>query len=1031
MPLANTFRRNFYCTIPTNGVILHSPKMLFMRFCRCLMVLSILMWLPDRTSAGISRLAAPFQQKEENIGFKGRLLDSRQEPVSGARIVAGNGASVVSDRSGFFLLNAMPGDSIIITKRGYVETSYRLTTLKEFSLEFNAVAPSVAPPVQRDVQFVHHTMPADLSLASTSTVYSKDIIKSPVTSVRNALTGRMAGLFTLQSSGNPGQDGVSASLRGQNPLIIIDGIPRNLTIFDLEEIESVTAIKDALGTAMLGSRGSNGALLITTKKGTVSKQRISFTAQTAFQKPVDMPKALNSYDYARLYNEALANDGNSPIYSDEALEKYRSGSDPNLFPNVDWRKQALKKSSRFDRYTLNAQGGNNTARYYVSLEHINQTGLLQTVDSNKYNTNNTFKSYVARSNVDINITKNLSAGVYLLGRILNGNEPGATTSSLFNSFLNTPNNAYPVLNPNGSYGGNSQYTNNIWAQTIGSGYRENYKRDMLADFYLQRTLDDITPGLYVRAAASFYSTLSENINRSKPYRVFNMQVSPTGDTTYQQFGNIGDQANSNSIEYQGRSDYMELKFGYNRTFGVHGVDATLLANRLNSVDNSDLPFTSPGVSGRFAYNFNKKYLAEVAFGMNGSNRYPPDGDYKMGFFPAIGLGWNIAEEGFMKESKVFSRLKLFGSYGKTGWDRPGNFVYVQRYFDGAATYFGTGAGSNTSINEQILANPNITFEAANKLNLGISGGLLNERLSFTAEYYNNKYYDLLMQRGRNSSIIGNFYPDENIGENRYSGVELQLDWQDAVKDFSYFVSANAALQKTEVLYIDEVFRPYPWMSRTGNVIGQQYGYIADGFFQQNDDFINTPTIDGYTPQAGDIKYRDLNDDGVINQFDQAPIYTDKPMFIYGISAGFAWKGFDLSLLLQGVQNRDIYLSGNGYWEFQNNGFGQAYEHHLNRWTPATAATASYPRLGIGTNPNNQAFSSFWVRNGSYARLKNVEVGYTLPSAVTRVVKLQSARFFVSGLNLLTFSSLDGVDPEVYNGAYPLQKLVNIGLNIKL
>ncbi|TWI80322.1 TonB-linked SusC/RagA family outer membrane protein [Lacibacter cauensis] len=889
----------------------------------------------------------------------------------------------------------------------------------------------VAPPVQ----LIYTAVPKHLTATSTEALYSKDVLKSPVTSVKSTLTGRMAGLYTYQASGQPGADGASVSLRGQDPLVIIDGVVANLSIFNLEDVESVTLQKDALSTAMLGVRGSNGALLITTRKGKPQTQSISFTAQTSFQSSLGFPKVLGAYDYATLYNEASLNDGLPLRYTQADLDAYKNGTDPLGHPDVNWRNEVLKNSSRFDRYTLNASGGNGFARYYVSLEHVNQTGFFVTSDINKYNTNNQFKSYVIRSNVDINVTKSLSGGIYLLGRILSGAEPGSGTGNILSALVNTPNNAYPVYNPTGTFGGTNLFQNNILAQTIASGYRLNYKRDMLANFYLKQKLDGITPGLWAQVKTAFNATLSEDNNRSKSFAVF-QAITTTTPVTYNQYGVNGTQANGNGIAYQGRSNYTEISVGYDRAFGKHGVNALVLANSDNTVNGGDLPYTVSGISGRAAYNFNEKYVAEAAFGYNGSNRYPPQGDFKRAFFPAAGLAWNVDKEQFLAQQKFISRLKVYGSFGKTGWDDPGYFSYYQRFFDASSVYFGTSAGTQTAITEQPLANPKIDFEKANKFNAGVDAAFLNNRLTFSVEYFNNKYFDLLQIRGRSSSIIGNSYPRENIGINRYTGSEFKLGWQEkTAKGFQFFALFNASVLRTKVIYMDEVFRPHYWMQRTGWAVGQTFGYVAEGLFQSQDEINRSATTVGYTPQPGDIKYKDLNKDGVIDQLDEKAIGRKyQPLIFFGLSLGAEYKGFDFSALIQGVTNRDVYVGGSSIWAFQNNGFGQAYENNLNRWTPATAATATYPRLNIGSNGNNHAQSSFWLRNGDYVRLKQIELGYSVPQKWLARIKLDNIRLFARGYNLFTIASkeLDDRDPEVISAfSYPMQRLINFGLNIKL
>lgn len=910
----------------------------------------------------------------------------------------------------------------------------------------------------KEVKLPYYTMPAHLTAASTDAVYNRDLIKSPVTNVLNALTGRLAGIYTEQFSGQPAQDGVNLTLHGRSPIVLIDGVARNLTTLDLEEIESVTVLKDAVSTAMLGVRGANGAILITTRKGEVGKQSISFTAQSALQQPLGMPKMLGAYDYALLRNEAIDNDVrvrpdlaaslNRLRYNDAALQGYQSGSDPYAYPDVDWQSQLLKKSSMFSRYSLNASGGNNFARFFVAVEHFKQDGMFKEDAANKYSTNNWIKGYLARTNVDLNITPKLTGGIALLGRIVNGNEPaGVVTgtnasggaSTIFSTLLSTPNNAYPAHNRDSSFGANGDYTQpnftntglqqaaNLQALTTGSGYLQSYRRDILVDFFLKRTLDDILPGLWVKGRFAYSSNLTESFTRIKGYaasRLNGQSLTP--------FGLKIDQINLSSISNQGRSNYAEASIGYSNTFNQnHGVDILLLGNRDAAVSGGDLPYTVSGVSGKISYNYKAKYILEAAYGYNGSNRYP--GGVERGFFPSVGAAWNITEEDFANDIKWLSNLKLFASYGKTGWDNPGYFTYIQRYPnlpDAQRAIFGTSPTPLTSTIQGTLAYPDITWEKADKANVGIQGSVLKNKLGFTIEYYNNKFYDLLIQRGRNTTLLGVAYPNENIGINRYTGMDFQLSWQANLNKFHYFIAANASIQNSKVIFFDEVNYPYGYMRRTGEMAGRPFGYVAEGLYGSAAEIAGSAIFDNNIPaQPGDIKYKDLNSDGIINQLDVTAIGTDKPLTVYGLNLGFTFKSFDFSALIQGVANRNIFLNGNRFYEFQNNGLGQAYKEHLDRWTP-TNTSASYPRLSIGINSNNREFSSYWVRSGDYVRLKNVEIGYTLPANVLQRIKISTVRVFANGLNLLTSTEVEGIDPEVYSGVYPIQRLFNFGINIK-
>ena len=873
---------------------------------------------------------------------------------------------------------------------------------------------------------IYNSLPAHLTASSTQTVDGSDLAHMPVTSVLNSLAGRFAGLTLSQNSGAPGADGANPLLRGQSPLILVDGVVRDLVGLDPGEIESVTVLKDALATATLGVRASNGAILITTKKGGTGRQSISFTTRTSIQSSINVPKVLDAYQYALLYNEALANDGRAPAYSAAYLQGYKDKTDPYNYPDVDWLGQLTNKHSIFNEYTLNTSGGNQTTHYFVALEYLNQKGNFKTNDINKYNTNDGLTRYNVRSNVSFNVTKRLSAGVNILGSIQNVNSPGSLT---FPSIIATPRNAYPIYNKDGSYGGSQQYTNNLEASAISSGYFYNYYRNISADFFLKRELDDVLPGLWVKAFGTYQAMVNEKINRTKAFAVFQGKAMPSGGFSYTQFGLNGVQANTNAVQDQSNSNYLEFSAGYNRVFNkVHGLDVLLLTNRDNYIDMLNLPYTIFGGSGRIAYNYKEKYVAEFSFGYDGSNWYPPDGSRKYGFFPAAGLAWNLDKEAFLKNSSWINRLKLFVSYGRTGNDNPGYFQYLQGYQNGPGVYFGTSAGSVTTQTQIPLADPTRSFETADKLNMGVQGSVLQDRLHFTMEYYIDSYRGLLDTTGYNTSILGASYPARNRGRDRYNGADIQLSWQQHSGRFSYTIGINAGLLNSKVLYMDEAAKPYPWMYETGNKVGRPFGYVAEGLFQSSAEITGAAAPVGYQPQPGDIRYKDLNKDGIIDQNDMTGIGSSGPALSYGLSLGLSYGSFDCSALFYGEQNRSVYLSTN-YWAFQNNGFGQAFSYNLDRWTPGNPH-ASYPRLNTGINVNNNVPSSYWYRSGNYLRAGNIELGYSLPAGMMKKIRIQAFRLFVSGTNLFTLSPLKDIDPMIVNGQYPLQKLFSAGATVK-
>ncbi|MEJ7830846.1 MAG: TonB-dependent receptor, partial [Segetibacter sp.] len=433
-----------------------------------------------------------------------------------------------------------------------------------------------------------------------------------------------------------------------------------------------------------------------------------------------------------------------------------------------------------------------------------------------------------------------------------------------------------------------------------------------------------------------------------------------------------------------------------------------------------------GISTRLSYSFDNRFTVEVSGAYSGNNRFEKGKQYD--FYPAAGISWNIHNEDFFKHITLLNELKIRGSYGKVGNADPGYYLYNQTYRGGTAYYFGNGATSNSSVFQSSLAYSRVA-EKANKLNLGFDVSFSKQRGWVNFDYYNNRQYDLLQTRGDNTSLLGQVYPQENIGINKYFGFELNAGWADKVGSLSYSVSGNLSTVNSRIIYNDEPEQAYPWMARTGHSVSQIRGYVAEGFFGSTN--LNRATMAGYTPVAGDVKYKDLNGDNLINVYDQTIIGGDKPLLFYGLNGGLMFKSFDFHVLFQGVANRYIVNNGSFALPFQNGGIGQAYEGNLNRYTPETASTATLPRVTIGTNINNYVTSSLYIKNGNYIRLKNLELGYSFSNRFLSAAKIRSIRVFINGQNLLTASKYNEADPEVFSGTYPLQRIINGGLSVKL
>lgn len=928
--------------------------------------------------------------------------------------------------------------SFIYTAHLYADTVIRGKVTEVYKPPLSRVAVNdgdTTALLRRDTVFqvLYGRQSARTSIASLSGIQTAALSKTYTNNLYGMLAGRMAGLQVTQANGQPAYEAYSAILRGKAPMIMIDGSPaRNMISINPEQIASVTLLKDALATAMYGMRAANGILLITTRKGEEGPQRLSFTATAGITKSTKMIRGLGAYDYARLYNEALANDGKPAAYTAADLDAYRNGSDPYGHPDVDWRKEVLKNSAPFQRYDVAISGGRENARYFVNLDYTNQTGLFKTNSINKYNTNADMKRYIFRSNVDVKINRSISASLNLMGRIQNNNEPGGFSDDIMTAIFNTPNSAYPIRNPDGSLAGNNFYPTNIYGRTVMAGYYNLYSRDLNADLAIKGDLSDLAKGLWVKGNFSFYTNFTEAIVRTKTNAVYSLRVNPGGDTTYLKYGNDGDMTNGTASTATERFLYSDVQLGYDRQFGPHALQVVYTVNNDNRILGNQLPQYFLGTAGRLAYNYRERYLFEFAMGYNGTNRYSKQRRY--GWFPAFGIGWNLARESFLQTSWL-DELKLRSSYGWVGNAFNGNrfsgtgegyFVYNQYYEGGTGYNFGATATGVSGVREGRLANPYVTWEKARKFNVGMDVRMLSGRLSFTAEYYKNRYYDQLITRGNATALLGTTYPTENLGISDIFGTEFSLFYQHQQQQFHYYIGGNLNFVQQRLVYEDEPSKPYPWLVRTGSHTFIT-GYVSDGLFQSKEEIARSAKPDGYDPVPGDIKYKDLNGDGRINAFDQTNISPDKPQLFFGVNAGFSWKGFDCNILVQGTGNRYSLFQ---LKEFDNEGRGNAWVNHLERWTPETAATATYPRLSVGSNFNNDRVSDYWMRKTSYWRLKNVELGYTLPTALIRRLRISSLRVFVNGTNLFTHSTIREADPENLYGNYPIQQAFMAGLNLK-
>ena len=908
------------------------------------------------------------------------------------------------------------------------------------------------------------------TLGASSTVYTNDLIKYQSATILTGLQGRLKGLNVspfrgmqlLRTDANTKSDIAGAipnvgggiygdnsefliSARGQSPVAIVDGVERDLYSIDPEAIESVTIQKDALSNMFLGMRSSRGALIITTKNPDAKGGfHLSLTGKFGISSALKSgPNPLSAYQYAYLLNEALLNDGKSPLYTYDDFEAYRNGTSPYLHPDVNWKDAIMNNSTTSQAYNLNVTGGGRVAQYFVSLGYYSENGLFKTSDANSYNTNFKYNRYLITSKVNINVTDEFKVSMSLMGRIEEGNQPGGISgtgySDLLSNVWQTPNNAYPVLNPNGTYGGNASYTQNLYAQTTGSGYISSNTRDVVGTINLKYDFDKLVRGLSVGATGNISSQVRNAIVRTKQAQVFQYSITQQGNDAYDKYGDVSPQTNSYRSVSTYQYMYGKMYVDWERQFGMHGVKASLWGDTRTILNNYDLPMILSNIGQKVEYNYDNKYFAQAAVTESYYNRY--DNGRRWGTFWAVGLGWDISKEKFMEASKI-DQLKLRATYGHTGngIDNAGYFSYLKRYNEDGGFWYsnGTSMSNGGSVSEiSPLANTLLTWEKGRKVNVGLDLTLLKNRLTLSADYYNDYYYDILQSRGKSIELLGIAYPAENIGKTRYYGLETQLSWQDHIGKVNYYVSANWSMEQNKRLFMDEQYVPYDYLKMTGQPTGTIYGLVATGFLTAKDIADGYPVMNGFNNiQAGDVKYKDMNGDGEINEFDRTVIGGDKPTCYFGIDLGFEWKGLEVTALIQGAYNRDLYNSDRTLLEgFQMIGqsYGQAYTNLLNRWTPETAETATYPRLTAGGNMYNYGNnwnSSLFVQNGNYIRLKNATVSYKLPENFCRnYLGGLRVKIFVQGQNLLTWSRTRLQDPEVTFTSYPLQRTITTGINL--
>ena len=898
--------------------------------------------------------------------------------------------------------------------------------------------------LQNDINRVAYGIqPKWMTTGAVSSVKGNEL-KSFVPNIANMLNGQIPGLVVQQWGCEPGADSPAMNARGVNTygsgtglFIVIDGFQSTEAYFQQltpQEIESITLLKDASATAIYGSKGANGVLLITTKRGTSDKIKINFSIQSGFQQPLRLPEFLGAYDYATLYNEALVNDGKSPFYTPMDLEAYKTGNDPIFHPDVDWYGTILRKAAPITNYNFTASGSNEYFRYFVLLNVLDDRSLYRKAGNvSDFSKNGTYTRYNFRTNIDVKLSKRLQGAVTLGGTIEDKTNPGTSenTSGMFDLMSSIAPNAFPVYVSTGMYGGNSMYSNPL-GDLMQTGYTSYNGRSLQAIFQLKGDLGFITPGLSVNGAVGFNTYFKSYSKKSRQYARYSVDRDNADEIIYTTYGQNTSLAGDESSSSQWRDYSLQASLNYNRTFnGLHNIDAIYLGSYNDYVvTGTDLSYKNIAMGGRVTYSYDKRYIGEFSFGYNGTENFPKG--HRFGFFPAGSLGWILSNEAFLKGNPILNYLKLRASYGIVGNDNIGGIRYMfDQYYDGYGYHLGNSNNVQDGLVQGKLANPDVTWEKEKKFNVGFEATLVN-KIDVSFDYFIQKRSNILSQPYRTvPDYLGISRPDINIGKVDNKGLETSIRYNEiGKKDLTYFVETSFWYAKNKVVYNAEAIQENEYLYGTGRIVGQPFVLEAIGFFKDEDDILKSPTQTFTDVRPGDIKYKDQNKDGKIDSNDYYPIgYTSMPQITLGLHGGITFKGFDMDIFFQGAANRTVYCGGKYYHAFQND--AKVSSIALGRWTPETAETATYPRLSSENNLNNYQASSFWQKNGNFLKLRSLEIGYTLPFQLSRKINLEKVRIFANGTNLFSLDHMDGfTDPETMSG-YPALRTISFGLSIQL
>ncbi len=1004
---------------------------------------------------------------QETVVVSGVVTEKTGEPIIGVNITVSDkpGLGTITDINGRYKIKVEQYSKLVYSFVGYEKVVILVKDNHTINVKMSESTSSILGEV---VVTAVGTQKKLTVTGAISTVNVDDLNRNPSSSLSNSLAGNVAGVMAMQTSGQPGKNfsefwirGISTFGASSGAYVLVDGFERDLNDINIEDIASFSVLKDASATAIYGSKGANGVVLITTKHGKAGKINIDAKVETSYNTRTITPKFEDGITYANYLNEARVTRNQSPMYQPEELEILRLGLDKDLYPNVNWKDLLLKDGAMSYRANLNMNGGGSTARYFVSASYIEEEGMYNTDKTLKkdYNTNANYKRWNYRMNTDIDITKNTLLKVGVSGSLAMRNSPGLGDSEVWGELFGYSPISTPVLYSDGKVPalGTGNKTN-PWVAATQTGYNENWSNNIQTNVTLEQKLDFITKGLRFEGRFGYDTNNNNWINRHRWPEQWKAERkrNSNGEIVWTKVSDPSDMKQESSSDGN-RREFFDAMLNWNRDFKLNHVglttkytqDSYIQTQNLGDDIKNSISKRNQGFAGRATYNWNYRYFLEFNFGYTGSENFAKG--HQFGFFPAFSAAWNVAEEKLIKDNfKWINMFKVRFSHGKVGNDNMGNERFPFLYkIEGTNTGYqwaqNGGDRFYSGMHYTQVSSPNVTWEIATKNDLGVDLSLFKDKLSATVDYFDEKRTGIYMSRNYLPSIVGlESTPKANVGSVRSRGFDGNFTFREKVGAVDLTVRGNVTYSKNEVIEKDEENNVYPYQMEKGYRINQAKGLISLGLFKDYDDIRNSPRQDFGIYQPGDIKYKDVNGDGIINDGDQVAIgATTKPNLIYGLGASASWKGLDVNVHFQGSGKSTYFINGKCVYAFSEGEWGNVMKGMLDdRWVSADISgdpstenpNASYPRLSFGGNSNNYRNSTFWLRDGSYVRLKTVDIGYTIPKNVVNKLHFNNVRIFLVGTNLLTWSSFKLWDPELADPrgeSYPLSKSITMGLSVNL